>query len=53
LLKRNKPSEGKFNSPSLAVLDIFSWQHANALSQTLFVFFAEENKLIEKISMNK
>ena len=47
------PSEGKFNSPSLAAFDICSWQQANALSQMLFVFFAEENKLIEKISMNK
>jgi hypothetical protein len=52
-LKKNKPSEGRFNSSSLAALDIFIWQHANALSQTVFVFFAEENKLIENISMNK
>jgi hypothetical protein len=52
-LKRNKPNEGRFNSTSLAVSDIFSWQQANELLQMLFVFFAEENKLIEKISMNK
>jgi hypothetical protein len=48
LSKRNNPSDGKISSTSLVTFDFISSQHI-ALSQLLFILFAEENKLIEKI----
>jgi hypothetical protein len=52
LLKRNNPSDGKLSSASFVTFDFISSQHI-ALSQLFFIFFAEENKLIEKISAIK
>jgi hypothetical protein len=52
LLKRNNPSDGKLSSVSFVAFDFINWQHI-ALSQLFFIFFAEENKLIEKISAIK
>jgi len=53
LLNKNKPSDGKFNSVSFAVFDFISWQHIDPLPQVPLTFFAEENKLIEKISATR
>jgi len=52
LLKRNNPSDGKFSPASFVAFDLISSQHI-ALSQLFFIFFAEENKLTEKISAIK
>jgi len=52
LLKRNNPSDGKFSPVSFVAFDLISSQHI-ALSQLFFIFFAEENKLTEKISAIK
>jgi len=52
LLKRNIPSDGKLSSASSVAFDFIGSQHIR-FSQLPFNFFAEENKLIEKISAIK
>jgi hypothetical protein len=52
-LNKNKPRDGKFNSTSFAASGFISSQYIAALSQLLFVFFAEENKLAEKIRASR
>jgi hypothetical protein len=52
LLKRNIPSDGKLSSASFVAFDFISSQNI-ALSQLFLIFFAEENKLTEKISAIK
>jgi len=51
-LKRNNPSDGKFSSASFVTFDFIISQHI-ALSQLFFIFFAEVNKLTEKIRASR
>jgi len=51
-LNKNKPRDGKLTSVSLMAFVFISWQHI-ALSQLFFIFFAEENKLTEKIRASR
>jgi len=51
-LKKNNPSDGKFSSASFVAFVFISSQQIELL-QLLFIFFAEENKLIEKISVTR
>jgi len=51
-LKRNNPSDGKLSSASFVAFDFISSQHIS-FPQVPFDFFAEENKLTEKISAMK